>query len=114
MEITEFLTYDNIGLMTQIIISGLVVMATTQAFKSVVDRLIKFISRGKIKKIKTKDLTLIISILQVICVMYGVNHYPLDFTSIWLVVVNSVLLYLGCTSGFDTIFKNITIKKEGK
>ena len=64
MEITEFLTYDNIGLMTQIIISGLVVMATTQAFKSVVDRLIKFISRGKIKKIKTRDLTLIISILQ--------------------------------------------------
>ena len=54
MEITEFLTYDNIGLMTQIIISGLVVMATTQAFKSVVDRLIKFISRGKIKKIKTR------------------------------------------------------------
>lgn len=114
MEITEFLSYDNIGLMSQIIISGLVVMATTQAFKSIVDRIIKFISRGKVKKIKTKDLTLLISIIQVTFVMYGVNHYPLDFISIWLVVVNSVLLFLGCTKGFDAVFKKITIKKEDK
>lgn len=114
MEITEFLSYDNIGLMTQIIVSGLIVMAMTQAFKNTVDRLFKFISMGKIKKIKTRDLTLFICFIQVIFVMYGVNKYPIDFISVWLTVVNSVLLFLGCTKGFDAIFKNITIKKEGK
>lgn len=112
--ITEFLTYDNVGMMTQMIFSGLIVMSITQVIKSHIDRIAKFITKGKVKKIKSSDITLIVSIVQVIFVMFVVNGYVLDVKSLWLVVVNSVILYLGCSKGFDKVFKEVKITKESK
>lgn len=112
--ITEFLTYDNIGIMTQLIISGLFVMAATQALKSKVDRFIRFLTKNKVRKISTSDFTLLLSFIQVLFVTFSINNNPLDLKSIWLVFLNTVILYLGCTKGFDAIFKQISVKKEIK
>lgn len=112
--ITEFLTYENVGIMTQLIVSGLFVMATTQALKNKVDRFIKFTTKGKVKKIKTSDFTLLVSFLQVLFITFSINNNPLDLKSIWLIVLNTVILYLGTTKGFDAAFKQISIKQEVK
>lgn len=112
--ITEFLTYENIGIMTQLIVSGLFVMAATQALKNKVDRLIKLITRNKIKRIKTSDFTLLLSFIQVLFVMFSINNNPLNLKSLWLTFLNTVILYLGTTKGFDAVFKQVSIKQEVK
>lgn len=112
--ITEFLTPESVDGLKQLIISGLFVMATVQVVKTYIDSIVKFITKGKIKKIKSKSVTLAISLLQVIFVMFAVYGYKFNVITIWLTVMNTVILYLGTTKGFDAIFKDIKIKQENK
>ena len=109
--ITEFITPDNMSMAKQLLVSGFFVMILVQTFKPFLDTITKKLFK---KKTKTKNLTLFISIIDVIIVMFFVNSYQVNVVSVFLVLINSSLLYLGCTTGFDKLFRNLTIQKETK
>lgn len=110
-QITEFLSPSNMNITTQLIISGLFVMCIVQAFKGFVDGITKKILK---RKLKTKNFTLFVCVLQVIFVMFAVNKDSFNVVSFWTMVINIALLFLSCTSGFDFIFKKITVRTEEK
>ena len=110
--ITQFFTPDNVNLFKDLIISGMVVMLIAQTTKRPLDSLIKAIPFIKSNKCKTKYYTLFLSFIQAIYFMFVFNDYSFNATSLYITVINTCLLYVGTTKGFDFVFKNITVHKE--
>lgn len=112
-QITQFFMPDSLGMFGDLLVSGLVVMLIVQATKKHVDKLIVKLPFVK-KKPSTSSYTLMLCAIQVIFVMFSFNGLDVVPSNIYLTVVNTALLYVGCTKGFDFIFKNITYKVEDK
>lgn len=110
MDITQFFTPDNANLLKDLIMSGFIIMLFTQATKGFVDSFFNWLPFVK-KAPSTSLYVFILSIVQAICVMFMFYGYGVTAETIYFTIANACLLYVGCTQGFNFVFKNITIKK---
>lgn len=112
-EITQFFMPDSLGMFGDLLVSGLVVMLVVQSTKEFIDKFMVKLPFIK-KKPTTKAYTLLLCFIQVAFVMFSFNALPILASNIYLMVVNTCLLYVGCTKGFDFIFKPITAQRQVK
>lgn len=108
--ITQFFTPDNISLFKDLIVSGAIVMMVTQGTKGIVDSVF-----NKIKFIKTPSTSGYVgflSLVQVIFFMFIFNTFDINATNIYLTIINSCLLYFGCTKSFEFVFQKISFSEK--
>ena len=104
--ITQFLTPDSVNLFKDLIMSGAIVMMITQGTKGFVDSIfnrIKFI-----KTPSTSGYVGFLSLVQAIFFMFVFNSFDVNLTNIYLTIINSCLLYFGCTKSFEFVFQKVS------
>lgn len=109
-EITQFFMPDSLGMFGDLLVSGLVVMLVVQSTKKLVDKLVVKLPFVQ-KKPSTSGYTFFLCAIQVAFVMFSFNNLALIPSNFYLAVVNTCLLYVGCTKSFDYIFQPITARK---
>lgn len=119
LEITEFVTKDNLSSMGLSLMFGTaLVLIIVQANKGLVDSMFKSLAKIPyvnmvIKKpLKTKTFTSICCYGYTAFVLSYFLKYPLDFNYLALLIINASILSVLCKGGFDYVFKGIKIVKD--
>lgn len=108
--ITQFFTPDNVNMFKDLVMSAGIVMLVAQGTKDIVDSI--FANTKLENKISTSYYVMGLSFIQAIIFMFIINNYEINAINIYLTVINSFLLYFGCTKSFDFVFKNISFGKD--
>ncbi|OSA89095.1 UNVERIFIED_ORG: hypothetical protein B2H93_16700 [Clostridium botulinum] len=108
--ITQFFTPDNVNMFKDLVMSAGIVMLVAQGTKDIIDSI--FMNTKLEGKISTSYYVMGLSFIQAIFFMFIFNNYEVNATNIYLTVINSFLLYFGCTKSFDFVFKKISFGND--